>query len=212
MNKFSDDLLLNIYSYLDINNIVKLSYMNKYYNNLSHTVNITDELYECNNYNTYKFISKYWSKISFSLGIRDATKIDELDKPQNIYNLDLTLSHIMATPKLSDVYKVDLSFCKFLTDVSGLNGVSIVILRGCNKLVNVSPLCNSLEVDLSHCYNVTNINMLSKLHNLNISFCYKIIDISSLYNLYKLTVSKDQYIGFAPFTKYILFKNNICYS
>jgi len=95
----------------------------------------------------------------------------------------------------TDITELNLSFCKYLTDldrISGLSQLKTLHLSGCFNLTDISSLSGLSQLTslhLSECSILTDIRPLSglsQLTSLDLIRCYKLADISPLSGLFQL--------------------------
>jgi hypothetical protein len=104
----------------------------------------------------------------------------------NIHTLDLSNCNIKDVSLLKNAYKLKLSCCQKIEDISALEKVQIIDLAYCYKITDVSPLKNAYMINLYGCYNVIDVSALEKVQILDLSYCKKVKDISMLKNVPKL--------------------------
>jgi hypothetical protein len=204
-------LLLEVYYYMDIHSVVNMSVVSCRYYNMSKVLDINN----CVSYG-YKnliLISKYWNNIKLGIKLHNSDieylLFNRLNDFANVYHLNMSVSIIASAPLFQNLQSVNLSYCKFLTDISALNNIHTVNLRGCSKLQDISPLSNSYNINISHCFEVKHIQPLYHVSIINIAYCYKITDIFRLCHAKQLTISKIQYHKLPSFIKYIKCNDNI---
>lgn len=120
---------------------------------------------------------KYYDNVLFRNLVK--SKMDRTSK-QLYLNLSCSVS-ITDVSFLDDVFSINLSNCKNISDVSNLGKVSILDLS-CTNVSDVSALGGVFKLILRHCKNISNVSNLGKVHILDLSDNHN-IDVSNLGNI-----------------------------
>ena len=95
-------------------------------------------------------------------------------KNTNINNIDLYT--------FKDLYMLNISCCKNITDVSMLGNLHTLKMCYCD-ITDFSMLGNLHTLDISDCKHITDVSMLGNLHTLKMHYCNFSIDVSMLGNV-----------------------------
>jgi hypothetical protein len=89
---------------------------------------------------------------------------------------------------LSNLSKINISYCQTITDVSCFQKVRHLSLHGCHQISDVSALGNVRDLSLVNCRGILDVSALENVRNLNLSYCVNIRDVSNLGRVHKLNL------------------------
>ena len=113
---------------------------------------LNENLFNIGNFLMTKDFKNLWESINFiNTPYLEALKEFFVDKRKG--KLDLSNSDIKDVRALSRLYKLNLSGCKNVTDVSALGGVHSLNLSYCN-ITDVRAIRRVKRLDLSYCHNI----------------------------------------------------------
>lgn len=113
---------------------------------------------------------------------------------EDITSLDSSSNDIIDVSKFKNINILNLSNCRYITNVSTLGCVTKLNLHNCNGITDVTELINVHELNLSDCKNITNVNNLINVKKLNLRGCDGLTDVSNLGNVHVLDLSRCENI------------------
>jgi hypothetical protein len=183
MDTLPDEILQEIFSYIDPQSIINISYMNKRINHLA------KDTREFKNNDTIEVNTKK------CININDINQI--VAKIESIFpyiqlKIYLTRTYISDISKLGNVKELNLYDCRNISDFSILGKQELLNVSYTN-ISDISHLGNVNKLDIQHCKNITDFSILGKQEVLNVSNT-NISDISNLGNIKILYLNNCQNI------------------
>jgi hypothetical protein len=205
MDTLPDEILQEIFSYLNPLEIIYISYMNKRLNRLA------KDTREFKNNDTIQVNIKKNKKVNINDINQIVAKIESIF-PYIQLKIDLSYSKIIDISRLGNVKELDLRECTNITDFSIL-GKQKILRLGDTNISDISHLGNVKKLYLVKCKNISNFSILGKQEVLDISHT-NISDISHLGNIKHLNlIGCNNITDFSILGKQeilALFATNIC--
>jgi uncharacterized protein YtpQ (UPF0354 family) len=191
MNTLPDEILQEIFSYLDPQSIINVSYMNKRINHLAKdtkhfknndTIEVDTDKYNDKNINDINnIVAKIESifpyiQLKIYLVCADISDISLLG---NVKELKLYACRYITDFSVLGKQEILYLFDTYISDISHLGNVKELYLGGCINIKDFSILGKQKVLDLSHT-NISDISRLSNVKKLSLSGCQNITDFSVL--------------------------------
>jgi hypothetical protein len=102
------------------------------------------------------------------LNLAGCTKITDISALHSVYQLDLTGFTGTTVAELIGVKILNLSYCKALESLLGLQEVEDLNITGCDLLADISNLRKIKKLDISYCPNILGLSELTTLRSLSL--------------------------------------------